>query len=331
VKWQGQCWLGTCIRVIKDVVLTFECESKAKVAIIGECMVELSQQPTGQFKMGYGGDTLNTAVYLSRCGGAVDYFTVLGDDSYSQSMLHQWQNEGIGIEQVKISKGKMPGLYIINNDERGERFFHYWRDNAAAKLLLCDYPEVFKQLSVYPYVFLSGITLSLYLEKDLTQLFAFLAHYRANGGIVVFDNNYRQRNWPSVDKAISVFAQMMHHTDIALLSLDDEVSMYGEHSAKDCVERWSKQGVAEVLVKNGQEGCLYYHDGKNQSFPLSKVLKAVDTTAAGDSFNGAYLAARLAGESATVCIESGQKCASVVIMHKGAIIDPNINLEETPL
>lgn len=311
--------------------MTFECETKAKVAIIGECMVELSQQPNGQFNMGYGGDTLNTAVYLSRCGGEVDYFTVLGDDAYSQSMLHQWQNEGVGINHVKIAKGKMPGLYIINNDESGERFFHYWRDNAAAKLLLTDYPEVFKQLTLYPYVFLSGITLSLYLENDLTQLFTFLADYRANGGIVVFDNNYRLRNWPSVDKAISTFAKMMHYTDIALLSLDDEVSLYGKHSAQDCVQRWSQQGVAEVLVKNGKEGCIYSCEGNSQSFPLSKVLKAVDTTAAGDSFNGAYLAARLAGESAAVCIEAGQDCASVVIMHKGAIIDRNINLEETQI
>ncbi|MGJ8681625.1 sugar kinase [Paraglaciecola sp.] len=306
--------------------MTLESNNQAKIAVIGECMVELSQQPNGQFSMGYGGDTLNTAVYLSRCGEKADYFTVLGEDTYSQSMLQQWQQEGVGTDQVKICQGQMPGLYIINNDENGERYFNYWRDTAAAKTLIRNYPEIFKQLTSYRFIFLSGITLSLYAKEDLAQLFSFLSHYRASGGIVVFDNNYRERNWGTLQRALPVFAKMMQHTDIALLSFDDEKEMYGEHTPEECIQRWVNSSVTEVVLKNGQHGCHHYINGETSLIPLLKVMKPVDTTAAGDSFNGGYLAAKLANKTSNQCIAAGQNCASTVIMHKGAIIDRAIDL-----
>jgi 2-dehydro-3-deoxygluconokinase len=300
----------------------------SKIAIIGECMVELSPASDGHFKMGYGGDTLNTAVYLSRCGGNGDYFTVLGDDAYSQSMLEQWKSEGVGVDKVKIAEGRMPGLYIIDNDEHGERYFNYWRDSAAAKTLITDYPAVFDELADYDIIFLSGITLSLYSEQDVRALFDFLKTYRENGGQVIFDNNYRPRNWGSVERALPVFNEMMSLTDVALLSFDDEKVMYGEHSAEQCIARWSESGAIEVVLKNGHHGCNHYKEGQTQLIPLPHVLKPIDTTAAGDSFNGGYLAARLAGKPANECIHAGQTCASVVIMHKGAIIDRAISLTE---
>src|SRR4051812_45738806 len=67
-----------------------------RVASIGECMIELSPRPGGLLGLGFGGDTLNTAVYLARLGVAVDYLTALGDDGYSQRMLALWQEEGVG-------------------------------------------------------------------------------------------------------------------------------------------------------------------------------------------------------------------------------------------
>ena len=91
-----------------------------KIAIIGECMLELSIADTQASELKFGGDTLNTAVYLSRCGGQADYFTVLGDDSFSEKMLASWQQEGVGTKRVKIKAGAVPGLYMIENDASGE-------------------------------------------------------------------------------------------------------------------------------------------------------------------------------------------------------------------
>lgn len=302
--------------------------SQLKIAIIGECMIELSQSAENQYSMSYGGDTLNTAVYLSRCGGQSDYFTVLGNDSFSQKMLSQWHKEGVGIEQVKINKNKMPGLYMIENDENGERYFHYWRDTSPARTLFSDFPDVLEALSQYQLIFLSGITLSLYSTEDLDVLFSFLDKFRQAGGQVTFDNNYRPRNWPSVEYAQKVYNQMVQLTDTALLSFDDEVELYGEHTPEQCIARWESSGVAEIVVKNGHKGCYLTSAGKTELIALDHVCQPVDTTAAGDSFNGAYLAEKMRNQSSYACIKAGQVCASIVIMHKGAIIDPSINLTE---
>ncbi|MBU2919394.1 sugar kinase [Psychrosphaera sp. F3M07] len=297
-----------------------------KVAIIGECMLELSADSEKRYTMSYGGDTLNTAIYYSRLGGKAEYFTALGDDIYSNTMLEQWQAEGVGISYVRTIANQMPGLYIINNDQNGERYFHYWRQHAPARQLISQFPDVLHQLHTFDLIFLSGITLSLYNQSDLQQLFSCLQHFRAKGGIVVFDNNYRLRNWKSVDDAQAVFKTMMAHTDIALISFDDEVSMYGEHTPDECLVKWINAGVREVVIKNGESGCLLYVNELTSTISLPSVVKPVDTTAAGDSFNGAYLAAKLKGKTPHQCVNDAQICASIVIMHKGAIIDKSIDL-----
>ena len=72
----------------------------SKVACIGECMIELKQAEGGLLSRGFGGDTLNTAVYLARLGVGVDYVTALGDDSLSDEMIAGWAAEGVGISRV---------------------------------------------------------------------------------------------------------------------------------------------------------------------------------------------------------------------------------------
>ena len=115
-----------------------------RVACIGECMIEMKQaqgaQGGGLFARGYGGDTLNTAVYLARLGVDVDYLTALGDDALSDEMIAGWNAEGVGIRRVVRLSGKLPGLYLIQTDERGERRFFHWRENSAARMLM-DLPE----------------------------------------------------------------------------------------------------------------------------------------------------------------------------------------------
>ena len=90
----------------------------SKVACIGECMIELKQAEGGLFSRGYGGDTLNTAVYLARLGAGADYITALGDDTLSAEMIAGWAAEGVGTSRVLRLPGKLPGLYMIQTDDR---------------------------------------------------------------------------------------------------------------------------------------------------------------------------------------------------------------------
>ena len=158
----------------------------SKVACIGECMIELKQADGGLFSRGYGGDTLNTAVYLARLGVGVDYITALGDDALSDEMIAGWAAEGVGTERVARLPGKLPGLYMIQTDDKGERRFFHWRDSAAARSLmdLPQTPEILNSLAGYDMIYLSAITLSLYGGEGRARLFAALeARARSRGAV----------------------------------------------------------------------------------------------------------------------------------------------------
>src|SRR5438105_8180279 len=115
------------------------------IAAVGECMVELaaSRHHERHYERRYGGDTLNTTVYLARLlqgsGIGVYYVTRLGDDRLSRWMIAGWQAEGIDCGFIEMVKGRLPGLYVIDTDEKGERSFTYWRSEAPAReLFSCD-------------------------------------------------------------------------------------------------------------------------------------------------------------------------------------------------
>lgn len=292
-----------------------------KLAAIGECMLELSPSQQPHYKLGFGGDTLNTAIYFSRLGGEVDFVTALGDDHLSNHMISQWHAENVGTELVMQTPGALPGLYMIQTDESGERSFHYWRKNAPARTLIEDWPEVFDRLKLYPYLYLSGITLSLFAQSSRLALFHFLKSYRKQGGKVVFDINYRPANWVEVRNHKAIFEEMLTLTDIGLPSFDDEKLLFGEHSKEECLARYLQAGVTEVVIKDGINGCLLYANGSTFEIPVPQKVLPVDTTAAGDSFNGGYLAARLSKKNAQEAVAQGQQCAALVIQHRGAIVD----------
>lgn len=293
-----------------------------KLASIGECMIELSRRPGGLYALAHGGDTLNTAVYLARLGAAVDYVTALGDDPYGDAMVASWQAEGVGVGRVTRMTGRVTGLYIIETDDKGERRFYYWRDRSPAREIFAmpDTPALVEALEDYDLVYLSGISLSLYGDDGRGLLFDTLSRVRQRGGRVVFDSNYRPRNWPSAGRARAVFIQALGLADIALCSADDFRGLFGGGSDGDPVYLCRAQGVGEIVVKDETEPARVVADGKEARVPIGTRQKPVDTTAAGDSFNAAYLAARLAGSSPDELARNGHRLAAAVIMHPGAII-----------
>ena len=89
----------------------------------------------GRFGMACGGDTFNTAVYLARAGIDVAYATALGDDPYSDGIVSMASAEGIKTDLMLRVPGRLPGLYMIETDNKGERRFRYWRGEAPAREL----------------------------------------------------------------------------------------------------------------------------------------------------------------------------------------------------
>jgi 2-dehydro-3-deoxygluconokinase len=297
------------------------------VYAIGECMIELQRSVAGEgMDYRFGGDTLNAAVYMSRlldpAKVRVSYVTGLGVDGMSAEMLASWEKEGLDTSCVQRLPDRLPGIYMIETDPSGERRFHYWRKDSAARHWL-EAPEAGKvlvQLAAARMVYLSGISLAILSEADRELLIAALAQCRARGGSVVFDNNYRPRLWESARTAAEVYRRVLAHTDIALLTLDDEHAIYGLETARQVVERTRGYGVREVVVKCGAEPCAVWADGQLHEVAPEPVADVVDTTAAGDSFGAAYMAARLSGQDPASAARAGHRLAGTVIRHRGAII-----------
>lgn len=292
-----------------------------QVALVGECMLELQGQAFSTLTQTFGGDTLNTAVYLARCGARTgvraSYVTALGDDSLSDGMLQRWQAEGVGVQWVRRLPGRLPGLYLIEVDGRGERRFSYWRDSAAARSLF-DAPStpLEEQLDQVDLLYLSGISLAILPPAGRERLFAVMRKLRARGARVAFDNNFRPRLWPDLGEARACFAQACALADMAFITLDDEALLHGHADVRQalalpCAELVVKRGAGSTLVRLPQGPVL--------EVPVEPVTP-VDTTAAGDSFAGGYLALRLAGAEAAEAAAFGNRLAGRVIQHRGALV-----------
>jgi 2-dehydro-3-deoxygluconokinase len=299
------------------------------VISIGECMVELARGPDGRFGLAYGGDTFNTAVYMARSGVAVAYATALGDDVYSDGIRKLATAERVSGELIATKPGRMPGLYMIETSASGERSFAYWRDRAPARELFDGGGDrnLLAAMAAARLLYFSGVTLSLFSGAGLDAFAAALSEARASGVRVAMDNNFRPRGWggdaaASCRNARPVFERFWRLADIALPTFDDEQALWGDADPAATAARLAGWGVTEIVVKNGADGALVHrrHRPANEWVGCPGEITPVDTTAAGDSFNGGYLAARLRGEPAALAALAGHRLAGVVIQHRGAIV-----------
>ena len=298
-------------------------DNARRVVAVGEVMVELARGNDGRFSLGYGGDTFNTAIYLARAGIPVVYASALGDDPYSEGVLALAAAEGVATDLVARVPSRMPGLYLIETDAAGERRFYYWRKHAPARELfeLPEWARIAESLLTARLVYFSGITLSLYSNTGLGRFLAVLEMAREKGAKVAFDGNYRPRGWTGdVSRARTVFLEALKRIDIALPTFDDEAVLWGDASPDATVSRLQAFGIGEIVVKNGSKSALVAVKDSRELVPVPEVVAPVDTTAAGDSFNAGYLAARLAGEPPSAAVRQAHRLAAEKIRHRGAIM-----------
>lgn len=296
-----------------------------RIACIGECMIELNQidLDAGSARIGFAGDTLNTAIYLARLGCAVAYVTNLGTDAFSAAMIQRFQGEGIDCRLIGRHEARMPGLYAIETDPQGERSFRYWRDSSAARTLFSGVGAGLDDLDAFDAVYLSGITLAILPPDQRTALIAKAAALKGLGKRVVFDTNHRPRLWPDEATARDSFDAMWRATTLALPSFDDEDRLYPGLTPAGQIARIAALGPAEVVLKNGAQGPMIGWDGQRVQTALPPATRVVDTSGAGDSFNAGYLAARLQGADPQAAAAAGHRLAMAVIGHHGAVIPPD--------
>ena len=295
-----------------------------KVGVIGECMVELFDAGDGLYKRTFGGDTLNTSVYLARATDdsvEVHYVTVLGDDPLSAEMLTAWQAEGLLVDTVEQLPNSVPGLYMIQTDETGERSFLYWREQAPAKKLFqtANAQRQIDAVMSFDWLYLSGISLAILEDVGRERLFELLADFKAKGGKIAYDGNYRARLW-AVDEARHWMEKAYRICDVALPSVDDEFMLWDDNSSESVLQRLEQFGCNEIVLKRGVDSCLISLGGQRSEIVTTAVSKVVDTTAAGDSFSAGYLSVRQRGGEVPEAVAMGQKLSGQVIQQKGAIV-----------
>lgn len=293
---------------------------------LGECMVELVPAhllaETGLWRVGIAGDTLNTTWYARAflpASWAVAYATVIGRDPFSEKVAPFLAEAGITTDRLIRHDTRSIGLYAVSLTH-GERSFSYWRETAAARTM-ADHPAQLAQLIAGANLLhVSGITLAILPPAGRQTLFAALAKARKAGTRIAFDPNIRPKLWESPQAARATITKMAGLADILLPSFDDETALFGDTTPASTCARYAAAGASLIVVKNGGNAIELYDQGKQSCLDQLARVVPQDTTGAGDSFNGSFLAGLLTGQTPQQAIWQAHAVAMRVVGYPGALM-----------
>jgi 2-dehydro-3-deoxygluconokinase len=296
-------------------------------ACIGECMVEFVEtaRNSGHYERRFGGDTLNTAIYLTRLmagNGHVHYVTRLGRDTFSNVMIAAWRDENIDCSLVEQHESRVPGLYMVETDEHGERSFLYWRGEAPAREMFCGNCEpILDRLNGFDTIYFSGITLAILSEEGRTNLLRLIERRTKAGKATAYDPNFRRALWKDMKEAELWNARAIANCSLVLPSVEDLQNIFGgQLDANGWMGKLASLGAKNIVLKNGGRNVFTLVSEHREDFDLNPATLVVDTTGAGDSFNAGYLAGRVLGKSVARSVAYGHDLAARVIQHPGAIM-----------
>ena len=299
-------------------------QAARSLLVIGECMMELTGDGDS-YDRAFAGDAYNCGVYAKRRHEDIDVqiLTAVGSDPISEAMVAQWDRDRIGHSLVMTSAAAHPGIYAISADDDGERVFTYWRkDSAATELMSLMDEAAGRGIAQFNWIFFSGITLAILADEDKAAFLALMADLKEQGKTIAFDPNYRAVLWRDIDHATRWLTEAYQLTDIALPGLADHRDLFGHRKSEDVRTFLQDLQVGEIVLKADAAGIYGYLRGRNPVHLATTTERhPKDTTGAGDSFAGTYLAERLVGASMPDAIRSAINVASLVVRHPGAIVD----------
>ena len=237
-------------------------------------------------------------------------------------MIGFLDENGIATGYIQRDETRQPGLYAIELTD-GERSFTYWRNQSAARHLADDEAALEKAIDESQAIYCSGITLAILKPDRRKFLIEQLADATREGKLTAFDPNIRPRLWEDESASKSPIMEAAAAVNLVLPSFDDEHATFGDADPEATARRYIEAGASEVVVKNGAASALVAFDGRFENIPASEVATIVDTTGAGDSFNGAYLAARLSGMDPVAAVGAGHRLAGLVVQRRGALVAMN--------
>ena len=285
-----------------------------QILCLGEPMLEFNQQPDGTYLSGHGGDTSNCAIAAARQGASVGYVTHVGADAFGDSFMELWAAEGVDTSTVWRSNDAHTGIYFVTHGPKGHQFSYFRAGSAASRMTPDDLPvEALKTAEI---LHVSGISQAI-SDTAADTVFSAIEMVRAAGGRISYDTNLRLKLWP-VDRARAIIHAAMAHCDIALPGLDDAEHLTGLSDPNAIADFYLGLGAQVVALTLGAEGTLVATPEDRRRIGGRRVTP-VDATAAGDTFDGAFLAELVAGRDAYVAARYANAAAALSTQGYGAV------------
>ena len=293
-------------------------------------MIELNgdisslENNSSNIKINFGGDTYNSAVYFSRLTNDKTntfYSTALGKDNFSKKMISRFKNENIKCDYIRTDGDNPPGLYSIEINEKGERSFSYWRDQSPSKYIFLGSKgkKLIKDINNADIFYYTGISAGILDEKQRKDLIKI----GSTATICGFDFNYRSQLHYNKKVSQLLFNEINNRVDIHFVSFDDARELFKIKNPLEIFEIINeKKNLILIRYKNSIIFKNKQQEIKTVTVPHGEV---VDTTAAGDAFNGSFLA--IMNNNKNVPVEENilisHSVTREVIKHRGAIISKN--------
>ena len=284
------------------------------ILCLGEPMLEFNQQPDGNYLPGHGGDTSNCAIAAARQGASVGYVTHIGADTFGNSFMDLWRAEGVDVTSVTQVSDAHTGVYFVTHGRDGHEFSYFRAGSASSRMAAVDLPV--KALESCKILHVSGISQAI-SDVAADAVFEAIRIVKAAGGRVSYDTNLRLKLWP-LERARAVTHAGMAHCDIALPGLEDAQALTGLSDPDAIADFYLHLGASVVALTLGAEGTLVATSERRERVKGRRV-EAVDATAAGDTFDGAFLARIVAGDTPFEAARYANAAAALSTQGYGAV------------
>ena len=290
------------------------------VIALGEPMLEFNATEAGSlrevrnYEVGWGGDTSNFVIAVSRLGRTAGYICRLGDDDFGKNFLDLWKREGIDTSHVILDKDAPTGIYFISRSGEKHSFTYYRSDSAASRLSVDDIPE--EHLAQAKVFHTSGISQAI-SHSAYDAVFYAIEVAREAGALISYDPNVRLKIWDR-ERAQSTILKTIRMANFVFPSLEDAQIITGLDDPEQMARDLQELGPKVVALKLGKEGAiLASQDGVCRIEPFEVDFK--DSTGAGDTFAGAFIVAYLDGLDPYECGRFANAAAALTCTDLGAV------------
>lgn len=285
-----------------------------KIWVLGDAVVDLLPDGEGKLLQCPGGAPANVAVGIARLGGKSAFIGRVGDDPFGRFMAKTLADERVDVKHMRLDPAHRTSTVVVDLDDHGERSFTFMvRPSADLFLEPADLPT----FSAGEWLHVCSIALSA--EPSRSATFQAMDAIRKAGGNVSFDPNIRPDLWPDENALRRCLEQALQSADVVKLSVEELAFLTGDADVREGLNTLMQRCPARlVLVTQGKEGVIAWHQGAVKHYPATPV-QCVDTTGAGDAFVAGLLYGLAAGQELVPVIALAQRCGALATTAKGAM------------